>query len=238
MNFKGTLPTLILEALVHEPTHGYRIAQTIKERSAGILDFKEGTLYPALHKLETEGMVESFDAVEKGRTRRNYRITDGGREMLARNSSEWRAVSRAATMILGESINKMTRLDSWLNETTRHLARDSAAQVRSEIQEHYESAIDAAIAAGSTIDEADRLALDALGDAKTANCQYRQVPTDSLGSENPPRGSLGIGRRLLPPLAEASHTGSTRGLQLQQPLSSSLPANSQSPARSSYFHSE
>ncbi len=59
MNFKGTLPTLILEALAQEPSHGYRIAQRIKERSEGILDFKEGTLYPALHKLESEGMVES-----------------------------------------------------------------------------------------------------------------------------------------------------------------------------------
>ena len=57
MNFKGTLPTLILEALAQEPSHGYRIAQTIKERSEGVLDFKEGTLYPALHKLENDGMV-------------------------------------------------------------------------------------------------------------------------------------------------------------------------------------
>ena len=51
MNFKGALPTLILEALESEPSHGYRIAQSIKERSRGVLDFKEGTLYPALHKL-------------------------------------------------------------------------------------------------------------------------------------------------------------------------------------------
>ena len=65
MNFKGTLPTLILEALMHEPTHGYRIAQRIKERSEGVLDFKEGTLYPALHKLENEGLVESYCGVEK-----------------------------------------------------------------------------------------------------------------------------------------------------------------------------
>ena len=67
MNFKGTLPTLILEALAQEPSHGYRIAQKIKERSEGVLDFKEGTLYPALHKLENEGMVESYESVENGR---------------------------------------------------------------------------------------------------------------------------------------------------------------------------
>ena len=102
MNFKGTLPTLILEALVREPSHGYRIAQEIKERSQGVLDFKEGTLYPALHKLENEGMVESYDTLEKGRKRRYYRITKSGRGMLAKDRTEWQALSRAVTMILGE----------------------------------------------------------------------------------------------------------------------------------------
>jgi transcriptional regulator len=108
MNFKGTLPTLILEALIREPSHGYRIAQRIKERSEGVLDFREGTLYPALHKLENEGMIESFDGSspannEKGRTRRCYRITKAGRAMLTRDRAEWRAHSRAVTMILGEA---------------------------------------------------------------------------------------------------------------------------------------
>ena len=103
MNFKGTLPTLILEALVREPSHGYRIAQRIKERSQGVLDFKEGTLYPALHKLENEGMIESYDGAENGRTRRYYRITKSGRAMLTKDRAEWRALSRAVTMILGEA---------------------------------------------------------------------------------------------------------------------------------------
>jgi PadR family transcriptional regulator, regulatory protein PadR len=103
MNLKGTLPTLILEALIHEPTHGYRIAQQIKERSEGLLDFKEGTLYPALHKLENEGLVESYEAVEKGRTRRYYRITKSGRAALAADRAEWRQLSKAVTMILGEA---------------------------------------------------------------------------------------------------------------------------------------
>ena len=103
MNFKGTLPTLILEALVHEPSHGYRIAQRIKERSEGVLAFKEGTLYPALHKLESEGMVESYDGVEKGRPRRYYRITKSGRATLSKDRAEWRQLSRAVTMILGET---------------------------------------------------------------------------------------------------------------------------------------
>ena len=69
----------------------------------------------------------------------------------------------------------MIELDRWLTQATRHLARDSAAQVRGEIQEHFELSREAAMAGGATSDEADRSALHALGDAKTANRQYRQV---------------------------------------------------------------
>src|SRR5581483_5362855 len=100
VNFKGTLPTLILEALAHEPSHGYRIAQQIKERSKGVLDFKEGTLYPALHKLETDGLVESYSGEENGRPRRYYRITKSGRAVLAKDRAEWREISQAVSVIL------------------------------------------------------------------------------------------------------------------------------------------
>ena len=103
VNFKGTLPTLILEALLREPSHGYRIAQQIKERSKGVLDFKEGTLYPTLHKLENDGLVESYEAIERGRQRRYYRITKAGHETLAKDRAEWRELSQAVTMILGEA---------------------------------------------------------------------------------------------------------------------------------------
>jgi PadR family transcriptional regulator PadR len=100
MNLRGTLPTLILEAIERHPNHGYSIAQRIKERSSGVLDFKEGTLYPALHKLEIEGTVESYDGVEKGRARRYYRLTKKGRAELAKGRQQWRRVSRAVTLIL------------------------------------------------------------------------------------------------------------------------------------------
>ena len=103
MNFKGTLPTLILEALGRDASHGYRIAQGIKERSQGVLDFKEGTLYPALHKLENEGLVESYEGVEKGRPRRYYRITKAGREVLNKDRAEWRKLSQAVSTILKEA---------------------------------------------------------------------------------------------------------------------------------------
>jgi hypothetical protein len=69
----------------------------------------------------------------------------------------------------------MTQLETWLKQATRHLAQDSAAQVRTEIHEHYEQAREASIGTGATAAEADQQAIAALGDARTANCQYREV---------------------------------------------------------------
>lgn len=69
----------------------------------------------------------------------------------------------------------MNPLENWLTQATRKLSRESTAQVRSEIEQHYESAREAAINGGASLDEADRAAIAALGDATAANCQYRRV---------------------------------------------------------------
>ncbi len=69
----------------------------------------------------------------------------------------------------------MTELNSWLRQATRHLEKGAVAQVRLEIQEHFASSRDAAIARGAAKDEADQAALSALGGAKVANRQYRRV---------------------------------------------------------------
>jgi hypothetical protein len=69
----------------------------------------------------------------------------------------------------------MSALEYWLNETTRGLSKDSAAQVRNEIRAHYESAREAAITNGAASEEADRIAYRALGDSDDANDQYRRV---------------------------------------------------------------
>ncbi len=71
--------------------------------------------------------------------------------------------------------HNMNALETWLVRATRQLSADSAAQVRAEIAQHYESSREDAIAAGATADEAARKALAALGDARDANCQYRHV---------------------------------------------------------------
>jgi hypothetical protein len=69
----------------------------------------------------------------------------------------------------------MTRLDVWLNDATKHLSQNSVERVRSEIREHYDAAREAALGDGASEEEADRLAVHALGNATTANRQYRQV---------------------------------------------------------------
>ncbi len=101
MNNKGSLPLLILQVLSTGPNHGYQIAQQIKRTSAGVLDFKEGTLYPTLHSLEQEGLLEAFTLEENGRMRRNYRLTASGRAALEKERKEWESYARSVNMVLG-----------------------------------------------------------------------------------------------------------------------------------------
>lgn len=103
MNMKGSLPALILQVLSREENHGYRIAQQIKATSKGVLDFKEGTLYPALHDLENKGLIESYESVENGRTRRYYRLTESGHKTLAKEREAWNQYSQAVSLILKEA---------------------------------------------------------------------------------------------------------------------------------------
>jgi transcriptional regulator len=100
MNLKGTLPVLILQVLSEGNKHGYAIAQEIKDRSRGVLDFKEGSLYPALHAQEKKGLIQSYDRTIEGRHRRYYLLTEAGTEALAAHRTEWRRLATAVTEIL------------------------------------------------------------------------------------------------------------------------------------------
>jgi len=85
---KGTLQTIILKLLEdNTEMYGYEIAQNVKEVTAGEIMLTEGALYPALHKLEAEGFLETFTQVVDNRVRKYYRLTeDGGREVTAKMS--------------------------------------------------------------------------------------------------------------------------------------------------------
>jgi len=100
MNLKGTLPVLILQVVSQGEKHGYAIAQEIKQRSRGVLDFKEGSLYPALHAQEKKGFIQSCDRAHDGRRRRYYHLTQAGAEALTAHRNEWRRLSTAVSGIL------------------------------------------------------------------------------------------------------------------------------------------
>ena len=103
MNFRGGLTTLILQNLSTGPNHGYSIAQEIKQKSRGVLDFKEGALYPALHGLEGKGLIESSTRVEQGRTRCYYKLTQKGKTALEKQKQDWKSFSAAVNLVLREA---------------------------------------------------------------------------------------------------------------------------------------
>ncbi len=98
---KGHLDLLLLAAIEHGPAHGYAIAERLRARSDGAFDLAEGTLYPALHRLQRAGLVSSGWTDESGRRRRVYRLTAKGQRALAERQMEWRDFVRAVRGVLG-----------------------------------------------------------------------------------------------------------------------------------------
>lgn len=96
---KGHLDGLILATLQSGPAHGYAVAQALRTRSDGAFDLPEGTLYPALHRLERAGLVTSEWSTQAGRRRRTYRLTRSGGKALEERRSEWRQLSTAVEAV-------------------------------------------------------------------------------------------------------------------------------------------
>ena len=87
---KGSVQVLILGLLQEQPMYGYQLSKELRKRSQGYFEFKEGTLYPALHRLEHQDLVRGrWQVVEEGPSRKYYHLTDKGREELARSRNEW-----------------------------------------------------------------------------------------------------------------------------------------------------
>ena len=97
---KGHLDGLILATLQNGPAHGYAIAQSLRNRSDGAFDLPEGTLYPALHRLERAGLITSEWSTQAGRRRRTYRLTRAGERTLAERRREWRLLAGAIDAVL------------------------------------------------------------------------------------------------------------------------------------------
>ncbi|HET7584264.1 MAG TPA: PadR family transcriptional regulator [Gemmatimonadaceae bacterium] len=98
---QGTLDLLVLRTLAREAMHGYTIARLIKERSSGVFLVEEGALYPALHRLERKGWVESeWGISENNRKARYYQLTAAGRAALRAQMTEWNRYTRAVAGVL------------------------------------------------------------------------------------------------------------------------------------------
>ncbi len=96
MDLRGPLDLLVLAALARTgPAHGYALISAMRDDSGGELDLPEGTVYPALHRLERLGLVRSEWVEASPRRRRVYTLTGAGREALAARRSEWRSFTAA-----------------------------------------------------------------------------------------------------------------------------------------------
>ncbi len=99
-NPRGQLDLLLLAVLRARPAHGYAIVTALSERSGGVCDFPEGTVYPALQKLEREGLVTSEWDRDGARKRRVYHITRAGGAALAKKSENWKRLARGVHAVL------------------------------------------------------------------------------------------------------------------------------------------
>jgi transcriptional regulator len=98
---KGHLDLLILSVLRQGAAHGYEVIAELRRRSEGEFDLPEGTVYPALHRLEREGLLASDWATLEGRRRRIYRLTAPGEKALAEQSRQWHRFSASMSSVLG-----------------------------------------------------------------------------------------------------------------------------------------
>jgi PadR family transcriptional regulator PadR len=98
---QGTLDLLILKVVALGPVHGYGISQRIRQISSDVLQVQQGSLYPALHRLEKRGWLEAgWGESENGRQAKFYKLSAIGRKQLATEEDTWNRLSRAVALIL------------------------------------------------------------------------------------------------------------------------------------------
>lgn len=103
---QGTLDMLVLRALQLEPMHGWGITERIEQWSQSVLQLGQGTLYPALYRLERQGLIKSdWRVTENNRRARYYSLTARGRKQLTQELAEWRRMSRAINLVLEATLD-------------------------------------------------------------------------------------------------------------------------------------
>ncbi|MDG5786757.1 PadR family transcriptional regulator [Evansella sp. AB-P1] len=101
---KGSTSLLLLQLLAEKDMYGYEIVKEMEKRSENVLQIKEGTLYPALHKLEKQQFIASYwNEQEKGPARKYYRITKDGTEILQQKTNEWNKFVKTIDKVMGRN---------------------------------------------------------------------------------------------------------------------------------------
>ena len=101
---RGSTDSLLLALVGESPKYGYSIIKEIEKRTEGELRFKEGTLYPALHRLEEDGLIMGEWVSVKGMERRYYSLTERGAEVLANRRRQWQQFSNAVDRIISPAV--------------------------------------------------------------------------------------------------------------------------------------
>ena len=99
---QGTLDVLILKALALEPQHGWALSNRIRQISSDVLVIQQGTLYPALHRMERRGWIRSrWETTDKNRRAKYYELTRSGRKQLEQETRNWQQLTAAVASVLG-----------------------------------------------------------------------------------------------------------------------------------------
>lgn len=99
----GQLDLLVLAVVARRPLHGYAVLEALRTRSGGVFDLPEGSLYPALYRLEHAGFLKSDAKVVSGRTRRTYSITAPGRGALRTRHAAWLNLVRCVAAVVSDT---------------------------------------------------------------------------------------------------------------------------------------
>src|SRR4029453_10659640 len=112
---QGTLDLLLLKILALEPLNGWAIGQRLEQVSGDVLQVSDGSLYPALHKLEQEGFITAeWKPSENNRRAKFYSVTKFGRRQLKREAANWTRLSNAITEVVRLEGARAMRLERWL----------------------------------------------------------------------------------------------------------------------------
>jgi len=98
---KGHLELLLLAVLADGPAHGYAVIESLRQRSEGVFDLPEGTIYPALHRLESQGLLGSRWSEDSARRKRIYHLTPKGQQVLSNRQEAWKKFARGINATVG-----------------------------------------------------------------------------------------------------------------------------------------